>query len=172
MSLTQDKHTIFSTDVCDEYEALRNDPEFEDESDDALWNMANDNVNLHMDDELGYNLDKDLKNEIVLIGTISRRNGCFSAFKFIDTKNIGDAIKKAMYSFDGSDNTFEAYTANGKTYLSQYGHDNPTNPSIIEFRMLNPDADGEELVSVEDIEKHSIPITPFVNEVYGWEVAA
>ncbi len=168
----KNSHTIFSTDVCDEYEALRLDPEYEEESDDVIWEMACENVSEHMDDELDYNLNKGLKSEIVLVGTVCTWRGSFSAFKFINTKNIGEAIKKAMCSFEGGDNTFEAYVTNGRVYLSQYGHDNPTNPSIIEFRMLNPEADKEELNSVEDIEKNSIPITPFVNEVYGWEDAA
>ena len=161
------RHVIFSTDVCEEYFALHQNPEFKNFKDEILWDFACDNIYNLVNDECKCNLDVELKDHIVLTGNICRWNGSFGGYKNPGTKNIGVAIMKAMESFDG-ENTFKVYTEGGRTYLEQYGHDNPTNPSIVEFRMLNAGIDSDELGEI-DIVANSVPITPYVNDVYGWE---
>ncbi len=163
----KERHVIFSTDVCDMYDVLRQDPEFAHISDDRLWELAYDEINNQIDDECNYNLDIDLKSDIVLVGNVVRWNGSFSAWKETKTRNIGKAIRDAMGAFSG-DNTFTVYVQDGKVLLEQYGHDNPTSPSVIEFRMLNANYDNYEATDWNEV---SDPITQFVNKVYGWEAA-
>lgn len=89
-----------------------------------------------------------------------------SAYKELKTNNLGKALEEAIQSWEG-DNSFEIYVEDGRMYISQRGHDNPTNPSVAEFRMLKPDEelyDGE--ANLLDITE---PLGKIPSEVYGWE---
>lgn len=122
-----------------------------------------------LEDEVS-NLDIDTSHQIILVGTLQRWNGPVSAYKLL-TRNIGTSLRGSLSAFNG-DNSFEIYVENGSLYISQLGHDNPTNPSIFEFRELNMDFDELEDDSTESLLANSKPLGKEVSEVYGWEVAA
>ena len=119
------------------------------------------------------NLDVKAPGKIILIGTMERWNGSFSAYKELGTDNIGEALEKAVQSFDG-DNIFEAYCESdtGKMLISQTGHDNPTNPSVFEFRALKVDMYDLDDDSQKTLLEASEPIGRYAADVYGWEMPA
>lgn len=172
------KHMIWSNDVCDEFDGLKemyeddfNSKERDDmPDDDMIWNEAYDNINSYFEDEM-CNLNIDTKNKIILVGDIVRWDGSRPTYKFTDDKNIADAIRTAISSFNGN-NTFELYIENDLMYLSQLGHDNPCNPSIIQFREINPkylDEYGDiEFYNNADLIEKTISLALKVKEVYGW----
>ncbi len=159
------RKVIFTTDACDIYDNLRKDSEFEEASDNEIWELAYEEISNIVDDECNYNLNIDLNGDIILVGDIVRWNGAYPAHRETRTHNIGKAILDAMSAFDG-DNKFTVYVQDGKVLLEQYGHDNPMSPSIVEFRVLNSNYDDFE---ARDWDEVSDPITPYVNKVYGWE---
>ena len=57
-------------------------------------------------------------------------------------------------------------------HLSQLGHDNPCNPSIIEFREINPkyldEYEDIEFQNNADILKKTTSLAKKVKNVYGW----
>ena len=113
------------------------------------------------------NLDIDTSHQIILMGTLQRWNGPVSAYKLLSS-NIGTSLRDSLSAF-GGDNSFEIYVENGSLYISQLGHDNPTNPSIFEFRELNMDYDELEDDSTESLLANSKPLGKEVSKVYGWE---
>lgn len=167
--------TIYSNDVTEMYDALKKELEAgtledgEDMDEDTLWDKAYEYVEEYLEDEI-LNLDKAPGGEIILIGTLQRWNGAYKVHKNLGTDNIGKAIPRAFGCF-GGDNTFKVYIEDGRMYLSQYGHDNPVSPSIMEFRVLNKGVDYDEL-EVGEIEANSFSPAPTVAEVYGWDLAA
>ena len=171
------KRTIYSNDVCETYDYIKNYleeffpdlDEDEEVNDDEIWSRAYDEIEIRLGDEEA-NLDVDTNGQIILVGTIERWNGAFPVYKLLKTQNVGEAMKEAMASF-GGDNTFEIYVNEGKMYLSQTGHDNPTNPSIVEFRELTDDFDELEDDRPDTLLKKSKSLAPYACNVYGWEVA-
>lgn len=173
------KHMIFNNDVCEMYSSIETEPaEFseadEEEllelSDDKKWDQAYEEIENWLDTEMS-NLDIDVNGQILLIGKEQRWNGARSVYKVLDTKNIGQSMQDAMNCF-GGDNTFEVYAEDGSMFLSQTGHDNPTTPSIIEFREMTVDFDELEDDLPATLYSHSRPLAPYACDVYGWEVAA
>ena len=169
------KHLVWDNDVCNMYDAIRKEPsEFfpemdtEDITDDMMWNEAYAQVEQNLGDEKA-NCDKDVDNHIFLMGTYVRWNGSHSVYKDLGTCNIGEALSKAIACWDG-DNSFEIYVEGGRLLISQTGHDNPCNPSIMEFRV------PKNYTSVDDMPKddadylrrHSKGLAREVREVYGW----
>ncbi len=120
----------------------------------------------YLEDEV-MNLNVNCKGKIALVGKIARWNGVFPTYKILDTCNIGKSMVAAVGSFDGN-NTFEIFVEDGKMMLHQYGHDNPTNPSAIEFRELKPGVDEFDLENTDDIIKNSLLLADRVCQVYGW----
>ena len=174
------KKVIYSNDICEVYDNIKNnqadffpeaeDPNDEARNDDEIWSRAYKEIENRLEDEVA-NLDVDVNGQIILIGTIERWNGSFPAYKLLKTQNIGEALREAMTGFSG-DNTFEIYVDKGKMYLSQTGHDNPTNPSIIEFRELTNNFDELENDKPDILLKNSRSLAPYACNVYGWEVTA
>ncbi len=174
------KNRIWDNDVCREINAMEANPEeyFFDHteeyiktlSDEEKYEIAYDRINDWLNDEVA-NLNINTTGRIILIGTIQRWNGGFSAYKLLSTTNIGEAMKDAIASFDG-DNEFEIYVKDGGMYLAQTGHDNPTNPSIIEFRYLTCDFDDLANDRPDTLKENSLPVAPAVCTVFGWEVIA
>lgn len=164
------RNTIWNNDLCEAVEGIKADQRAgeieEDLTDTDIWDMACESINMWFDDECT-NLNINLDSPIILTGTIQTWRGGFSAYKELDTNNIADAMKAAVASFDG-DNSFEIYEENGGIFLSQYGHDNPTSPSIVEFRMLTNDLYDLEDDSPETLRANSSPIGRYAREVYGW----
>lgn len=108
----------------------------EDEVDNELiWEFVYETIqsNLEAEEENLSSLTK--PGEIFLIGTLERWDGSHRAYKNLSTKNVGEALEKAVSSFDG-DNTFEISIEDKKMLIRQWGHDNPTNPSEFEFRFV------------------------------------
>lgn len=167
------KNIIYSNDVCSMYDEIKKNPRefFSDEegevSDEQMWNEAYDQIELSLEDEQA-NLDIDLPGELILIGTLERWNGAYPVYKELDTRNIGEGIVKAMASF-GGDNHFEVYVEDGKMKISQLGHDNPTNPSIMEFRQITVDLYDLDSDDTATLIANSLPIARQVCDVYGWD---
>ncbi len=167
------KHVIYDNDVCQMYDDIKENisdffPDLDEDdntpSDEEIWELAYEEVEDRLGDEQ-MNLDKELSGEIVLIGTYERWNGSFNVYKGLGTNNLGKALEKAVASWSG-DNSFEIYVENGRMYISQRGHDNPTNPSVMEFRMLKPDKElyGKRRYQLMVTE----PLGRIPAEIYGW----
>jgi hypothetical protein len=116
------------------------------------------------------NLNIELPNKVVLVGKLQRWDGVYSVHKVLETRNLGEAMESAVQCFEG-DNTFTIYCEAGKMLLSQYGHDNPYNPTILEFRQLKPEIRDEEYDEwCADIYGVTIPLADKPAAVYGWAV--
>ena len=157
---------LWSNNNCDMFDIIKNDlaeffPDYGEEelaeiSDDTIWDMAYEEIVNDLDC-LKSNLDKEVDGNLILVGTLQRWNGAFSASKDLNTSNIGEAISVALGAFDG-DNTFNIDLEDGKLLIKQWGHDNPTSPSEFEFVEVD-----------EDNPKDMKSIGSYVNQVYGWE---
>ena len=145
------KHMIWNNDICAEFDALVKENVVEHLSEDEIWAEAAENINENLLCEVA-NLNI-ATNSLVAVGKISRWNGTYHVYKELKARNIGRAITEVLHSFSG-DNTFEVYVDGESLMISQLGHDNPTNPSIIEIR------EG----TVED----NTPVGEFASAVYGW----
>lgn len=166
------KNIIWHNDVGKMVDDITNNPSewFPEESEEEipedadLYGMAYEAISNWLGDEQ-MNLDKDLSGLIVLTGTVQTWREGFRGAKELGTKNLGESLSKALELFDSYD-SLEIYEENGGLYLSQLGHDNPTNPSIMEFRMLKPD---EELYGqAPRILMVTEPLGNIPRDVYGW----
>ncbi len=172
------KRLVWDNDVCDMYDAIKKEPtEFfpemdeEDITEDMMWDEAYEEIERWLGDEQ-MNLDVDKENHIFLMGTLVRWDGARAAYKDLGTCNIGKALRKAISAFDG-DNSFEIYVEGNKLLIAQRGHDNPTNPSIMEFRTLKDCYSLEDFTwshedTVKNMLKHSRGLAREVRQVYGW----
>lgn len=170
------KNIIYSNDVCNMYDVVRanleeffSKDEIDDVEDDQIWDVAYREVEIDLEAEQT-NLSVETDGKLILIGTLQRWNGPASAYKELKTRNIGEAIVEAMSAF-GGDNTFEIYEEDGGIYISQTGHDNPTNPSIMEFREMTRELEELDNDYPETLRKASIPIGCYAQNVYGWNAA-
>lgn len=168
------KHKIWDNDASKLCDIIAAEPEefgLEHPSEDEIWDAAYEEINNTLGDEvLNCNVYK--PSEIFAIGTIQRWDGDHAAYKALNTRCIGEAFEKVLGSF-GGDNSFEIYEEDGRLYLSQTGHDNPTNPSIIELRVCNEttldDLIYEHGDSTDTLMKFSEPLGQDICNVYGWE---
>ena len=160
------RHEIWNNDVCDLFDALKEDREYDETVPDSeIWEEASELVWDYLGDEVS-NLNKNLPGEVVLIGNKCRWNGTFSAYKQLGTNNLGKALEKAVQSFEG-DNSFYIFCEGSRMLMTQTGHDNPTNPSMLEFRMLKP---GKELYGKRRYQMLiTEPLAEKCAEFYGWE---
>lgn len=156
-------HNIWHNDVCEIYDALKK--ETPDEKDDILWSNAYEQINQWFEDEQS-NLDVNAPGSLIIIGTLELWNGSHSAYKRLSTVNIGEALPEICKSFQG-DNIIHIYEQGGSVYISQTGHDNPTNPSIFELRALTTDFDDLEDDSQKTLKSNSQPIGDIVSKIYG-----
>ena len=169
-------HTIWDNDACTMFDAISKAPdEFGldgNPCDDEIWDEAYRQIENNLGDEIA-NCDITKEGEIIAIGTIERWCGSYKAYKSLKTHNIGEAFQKILAAFSG-DNSFELYEDNGEVYLTQRGHDNPTNPSIFMLRELNANSLDDFLLdnddSQEDLMKNSKALGSDVCKVYGWEI--
>jgi len=175
--MSENKHVVWNNDACSAYDEIEKDIkdgeiEVDDDlSDDQKWDMAYDRINTWFDDEMT-NLDKDVKHHLIAMGTVQRWDGGRVGYKNLETNNIAEAIKTTMNSF-GGDNTFEVYCDGEELIISQVGHDNPTNPSIMKIRMIKDFDTFEDMLdehddSFESLNANTVSIVNDVNEVYGW----
>ncbi len=172
---------IWNNDVVQMYDDIKNDIEdfFDDIpeeglSDDEIWNKAHEEIEINLECEEENLNEIETEGEIFLMGTLVRWDGSHSAYKGLGTKKFSLAISKAIESFEG-DNLLEIYVDNGRTYISQLGHDNPTSPSVFEFRAVKGYDSLDDLTFEKDDDSQEILLTnsrPIGNEiakVYGWE---
>ncbi len=174
------KHVIWDNDVCEMFDSVKDnledcfpemDPEdMEDISDEDIWNRAYEEIEVNFEAEQS-NLNVETKGEIILTGNLERWDGSRYVYKELKTKNIGKALVEAINSFDG-DNQFEIYVQDGNMCISQLGHDNPTNPSIMQFREMTKGLDELWDESADVIVANSVPMGHYACKVYGWDVAA
>ena len=176
------RNRIWENDACREYQEMEANPAeywpdeeegfYENLTEEAKWEEVYDRIQTWFEDECA-NLNINTNGQIILTGRIVRWDGPRSAYKLLDTTNIGKAMKKAIQSFGNGDNYFEIYVEDGRMFISQTGHDNPTNPSIIEFRSMTCDFyEDLEDDRPETILRNSVSIAPTVCKVYGWEAEA
>lgn len=164
---------IYLNDVCEEYIILaqsrdEGEEELEGRTDDELWELAREEKAAYLDNVVS-NLNIDTEGSIVLTGKLRRWDGTYSVAKDLGVTNLGESVLKAMACFDGDD-TFEVYVENDRMYLSQLAHDNPVNPSVMEFRVLNKGVCFDD-IEVSEIEDNSSSPASEVGRVFGWEAA-
>lgn len=150
---------------------------YKDPSEEEIWGEAQEMNEIWFEDEVYGNLRKiEFPGEIFLMGTLVRWNGAHSAYKNLETRILSEALTNAVRSFEG-DNQITLYIEDGTLKIEQYGHDNPTSPSVFEFRST---AGGYEIFDYmvdecgddsDVIHKYSIPIADEICKTYGWEVA-
>lgn len=168
-----EKKIIYSNDVCSRYDYLKEcrdngEESFENCTDEDLWGIAYEMVETDLEDEM-MNLDREPGGEIIIKGSLQRWNGRYSVHKALGTANLGEAMQKAMACF-GGDSTIEIYVEDGKMLLTQYGHDNPVSPSVMEFLVLNRDVDADDL-DPDEFEDNSFSPAQTVADIYGWDAA-
>ncbi|MBO4847013.1 MAG: hypothetical protein J5525_12085 [Lachnospiraceae bacterium] len=161
------KREIWNNDVCERYDYVSEEYSTDDYTESQLWDIAYDDVRNDLECSQ-MNLDIEKNGEIFLIGTLQRWNGSVSVHKNLNTRNIGEAMDRALDCFEG-DNSFEIYCEDGKMLISQTGHDNPCNPSIMEFRALKKgDFDDLDDESGNCLLKNSVALAKDCSAVYGW----
>ena len=166
------KNLIWDNDIGNAIDAVKEEwleTERGELSDDEALTEAYQWIENSLGDEV-MNLDIEAKGALIAIGTIERWNGGFSAYKLLETKNIGKAIETIVGSCFTGDNSFECYEEDGKLIFTQLGHDNPVNPSIIEIRELTCDFYVLEDDKQDILLANSKPCGHYAAEVYGWEV--
>jgi len=113
------------------------------------------------------------------VGKLQLWNGSRNVFRALKPGSIMDAACETMSAFNGPDDSFEIYVENGDVYISQLGHDNPTNASIMRIRqikddLLTDDMDVEDVmwqaIANETIDDVTIGFGDQVAAVYGWEL--
>jgi len=143
--------------------------ETEDEiTDDMIWERAYEEVEELLNCEKS-NLNISLNGKAIAIGKISRWNGTASAHKICESNTIGEVISEVISSFEG-ENSFSVDISEGELVITQYGHDNPTSPSIIKVREMTADYDDLESYSTEILMENSRSIAKQICDVYGWEL--
>ena len=170
------KNLVWDNDVCSMFDYIKKNPtEFVDENeiaDDEAWSIAYDEIERRLDDEEA-NLDIDKDSNIFVIGALQRWDGGRAVYHDCNTNNIGQAIKNAVSFFSG-DNRFEVFVEGNKLLLSQTGHDNPVNPSILEFRVLKKafrdieDFTYDHVDTVSNLMRNSLSLAGDVRNVYGF----
>lgn len=157
-------HNIWHNDAYEIYEALKK--EEPDEREDDLWDDARDQIDQWFEDEQA-NLNVEASGQLILIGTLEVWNGPRPAYKKLTSSNIGGVLPEICGSFQG-DNIIRIYEQGGSVYVTQTGHDNPTNPSVFELRALTTDFDDLEDDKPETLKSNSQPVGDIVSKVYGW----
>jgi hypothetical protein len=173
------KHTIWSTDdwlnIYNEY--MTDSPALEKSE---VYAMAWDENMQHLEDEKVNLKDVRGKNWFA-IGTLQRWNGGHRCYRALMPGSIMEAVCEVMKAFAGAENTFEIYVEDGDVFISQLGHDNPTNPSVLRIRQVTDEAmnrEGLDLDDViykasdEDLERDTFGFGDMVSEIYGWKKEA
>ena len=184
------KQVIWSNDVVDMVKSIEEDMEDffpgyspeeleEIKGSDGIYDKAYDEIDMWYEDELANLKFAPFNGDVIAVGTLERWNGSFAAYKDLDAGDLGQAFRQVMGSF-GGDNTFEVYYEDGSVFVSQTGHDNPTNPSLFEIRELPEDKTfddlEEEFGNVSDhaafakfLMEHTSPVGYIPEKVYGFE---
>ena len=175
------KHTIWKSDSYLEPEFLEGTKAYmveegeEDPSDEQVMERAYETNLSYLDDECA-NLSKITGDYFVAIGTIVRWNGLRNGYRVCKGKRLMEAVMDTMSAFDG-DNTFEVYVEDGDVKVSQLGHDNPTNPSVLTIRSVKAELIPDQFEDPEDaiykasqaqIDARTVKYGKAVSEVYGW----
>ena len=147
------KNTIWNSDVCEMFDALVAENVERHLSEEELWDEAYTLVHQSLDDEVAnLNIATD---SLIAVGKLARWNGTYRVHKELRARNLGRALLEVMNSFGGGQNDFDIYVEDGRLIVSQLGHDNPVNPSILEI------CEGT-------LEKNE-PCGHYAEHVYGWE---
>ena len=164
------RHTIWSSEI--DYE---NDwKEFMDEdypelSDDEKYYAALDINGEYLNDEID-NLDKELDNNIVVFANLGLWNGRHAACKISKSSNLND-----IFNYCCGD--YVTWYVEDEDVKCDDTHHDGTNHYI--FRMLKPGLNEYDFDEVAEesfdlaMEKCTVPIGHYVQEIYGWkEVSA
>ncbi len=174
---TNDENFIWEgvTNDLEEYKEAYGYTEDDEFDENDIWKIVDEEIERNYDDDLSGNLNIEVKHELVATGVIERWDKPRAAHLELNTRNIGEAIKKVISSFDGN-NTFHVEIRDGEVVVSQTGHDNPVNPSIAIIRMVSDYDTFEELEEFRaeeciniNWESDTESIADKVKEVYGWE---
>ena len=177
-TLEKEKHMIFSNDVCREYDYIKQNPEEflpddEEMTDGIAWNLAYEIVDANLDAEIE-NLSS-IEGTLIAFGKIERWNGFGTAYKELQADNLGEALKEVMEAFSG-DNTFDIFVEDEDVIVTQVGHDNPTNPSILVIRAIKKEYENEDVDDLfyEKSESEWRDVTyslgDKVADIYGWDL--
>ncbi len=190
------KHVIATTEVYREYDYFKAHPlEYLESSSDECWCNDDDMIiigmlqsikdedvwehaefltRLYFEDEIVNLEDAKLKNPIVATGSVTTWRGTFDIEPHkIECESISDILKYCASKFEDE---FTIYDEDGTLYAEAYGHDNPTHPHRIYFKMLN-DIGAELWDACEDgaptneylAEYQSEDIGHLVQKIYGYK---
>ena len=150
-------------------EYLNEDKEEEDEKldidDYEVSERVYDDLNLYYDDER-INLDYELPNNIIAIGSVERWNGRFQAGKVMGT-NLNEILNG--FNCDDISVTYDRYNVH-----SALAHHDGTN--YMTYRMIKEGVDGDWLLdkqvyggglSKNDISRYTQSLVPFIKKIYG-----
>lgn len=169
---------VWSNDAADLYDGIYAEIEEEEGEEiidtSVVWDRCYEEIERNLEDEqANLNIDKD--HNIFLIGTMERWCGSVSAYKDLHVRNIGEALEKAVTSFDGND-IIRIEVEGDKLFIKQWGHDNPVSPSIFEFRAVKDYNSLEDLIwnkesdSKEMLVNESVSLGADVSKIYGWDI--
>lgn len=137
-STNQKKGNMFMNNTTKRHDIWTNDESAYDtyyEEEEDIYDEVQTLIEISYDD-MKTNLNVNTAHQLIAIGTLERWDKAHSAYKELKSRNVAEAIDETISSF-GGDNTFHVYVEDEKLMISQTGHDNPTNPSYFEIRMLS-----------------------------------
>ena len=172
------KHTIWATNnwMDIEKELKEENPNL---SDSDAYSLAWENNMNQLEDEK-LNLKDITGKNWFAIGDLVRWDGTRNVHRALKPGTIMDAITETMQAFGGAENTFEIYVEGCDVFLSQLGHDNPVNPSIMKIRQIkdeyipkwNSFFDAEDVLyeafQSGTLDSVSIGFGDKIAAVYGW----
>lgn len=188
-------HTIFTTDAYQDYKYYMENPlqfiedfnggDYNDDdmtvigilqsiNEDDVWEQAHKNVEWNFECECANLSLAKMTGTCVAYGTITRWDGTKEIVPTdIEASDVEDILKFCANKF--CNDNWTLYDEDGEIVAEAYGHDNPTSPHRIMFRMLDEygteywDSYEDDSPSNEElIEKHSLPIGHLVQEIYGY----
>lgn len=181
------KQVIWNNDVFEAKAAIQENLEdyfpgkaAEEVDEDLILERAYEEVDMRLDDEKANLNSIPVNGAIIVIGKEVRWNGAHAVCKDVKrVDNLGDALQETIDLF-GGDNSFSFYYEDGSVFLSQTGHDNPVNPTILEFRELQKGLSfgdlgeayfegAKEQSFMEYIMEYSDPLGHIAEKIYGFE---
>lgn len=168
------KHTIWSNldlnieDWREDFKMFREDNGIEEEFDDDELSEWVENTNAdYLNDERA-NLNIEVDGEILVIADLGLWDGRHSAYKMLESNNIGDILYPdcdlAKWYSDGKDIRFEGAHHDGtNNYLYRVVEDGSDIDEFLD-KIYN-----QEPITDEEIEKYTKSLHPYVAKAYGWK---
>ena len=114
----------------------------------------------------------DVKRPLVAVGTIVRWDGPREGHLLLKSGKLGDALKETVRSFTGDGLISSEVSTDGRLIVRALGHDNPTNPSVVEIRELTVgDPEDAEFSNNAELVASSEPTGAKAMAAYGFDLA-